>query len=338
MGEFSAAEVVEAHIRRCQQVHSLINALVVPRFDEARREAAAIDADHAAGGPLGPLAGVPITIKEQFYLDGTQATVGITRLAGQPTPEQGPLVARLRQAGAVILGKTNLSQLMLMHESDNPVYGRANNPWDVQRSPGGSSGGEAAIVAAGGSALGLASDIGGSIRQPAHSCGVCGFKPTSGRLTLSGSLVCLHGMEAFVAQPGPIAHSVADVELAMRIMAAPGLEASDPQVPPVPWRDPRQVDIAGLRVAMWTDDGYFRPSPAIRRAVEEAAAALCDRGAIVEPFTPPEIFEAMRLFYALLERRRRRGRPQDARRHAQSIRKFDISCGPRDCRARLGVR
>jgi len=300
LGELSASEVVEAHIRRCQEVHARLNALVAPRFDEARREAAAVDADRAAGRPLGPLAGVPITIKEQFYLRGTQATIGITRFVGQPTPEEGPLVARLRQAGAVILGKTNLPQLMVTHECDNPVYGRANNPWSEQRSPGGSSGGEAAIVAANGSALGLASDIGGSIRQPAHSCGVYGLKPTSGRLTLMGSLVCLHGMEAFIAQPGPIARTVADCELAMRVLAAPGLEAIDPQIPPVAWRDSSDVDIVGLRVAMWTDDGYFRPSPAIRRAVEEAGKALQAMGAIVETFAPPDVAEAMRLFFSLL--------------------------------------
>jgi Asp-tRNA(Asn)/Glu-tRNA(Gln) amidotransferase A subunit family amidase len=317
-GELSAAEVVEAHIRRCREVHLRLNALVVPRFEEARREAAGIDDDREAGRPLGPLAGVPITIKEQFYLRGTQATIGITRYVGQPTPDEGPLVARLRQAGAVILGKTNLPQLMVTHECDNPVYGRANNPWDERRSPGGSSGGEAAIVAAGGSALGLASDIGGSIRQPAHSCGVYGLKPTSGRLTLMGSLVCLHGMEAFVAQPGPIARTVEDLELAMRVLAAEGLEAIDPQIPPVPWRDSSEVDLVGLRVAMWTDDGYFRPSPAIRRAVEDAAAALRARGAIVERFSPPEVAEGMRLFFSLLSadggadgRRMLRGTPID---------------------------
>jgi fatty acid amide hydrolase len=144
------------------------------------------------------------------------------------------LVARLRQAVAIILGKTNLPQMMIMNETDSPVYGRANNPWNVDRSPGGSSGGEAAIIAAGGSPLGLANDLGGSIRQPAHSCGIAGLKPTTRRLTCAGSLKNFHGMEAFLEQAGPLARRVEDLELAMQVLAAPGLEREDCQVAPVP--------------------------------------------------------------------------------------------------------
>jgi fatty acid amide hydrolase len=129
---------------------------------------------------------------------------------------------------------------------------------------------------------------------------VCGLKPTSGRLTLDGCLFNLRGMEAFVAQAGPIARTVDDLSLAMRVLTAPGLEAFDPQVPPVPWSDPSSVSIRGLRVAMWTDDGYFRPSPAVRRSVDLAAEALRRRGAIVEPFAPPDVHQAMRLYFHLI--------------------------------------
>jgi len=200
----------------------------------------------------------------------------------------------------VILGKTNVPELMLMHETDNPLYGRTNNPWDPARSPGGSSGGEAAIVAAGGSALGLGNDLGGSIRQPAHSCGVCGFKPSTGRLTTRGVLSNFNGMETVVGQPGPIARHVRDLDLCMQTLVGPGGDPQDANVVPLAWPDPQRVDIAGLRVAMWTDDGFFSPAPAVRRAVLEAADALRAAGAQVESFAPPDIHEAMQLYFSLL--------------------------------------
>ena len=136
---------------------------------------------------------------------GTPATMGILRLRGEIAEQDGVPVRALRQAGAIILGKTNVPQLMLLHECDNPLYGRTNNPWNVERGPGGSSGGEAAIIAAGGSPWGLASDLGGSIRQPAHACGIHGLKPTSGRLTNAGKRGNFRGMEAVGVQIGPLA-------------------------------------------------------------------------------------------------------------------------------------
>lgn len=143
-----------------------------------------------------------MTIKECFHVAGTQSTIGVERFVGELAAEDSPLVRRWQRAGAIVLGKTNVPQLMILHETDNPVYGRTNNPWNLDRGPGGSSGGEAAIVAAGGSALGLASDLGGSIRQPAHSCGICGLLPTIGRIEVSGKRGNFAGMEASVCSPG----------------------------------------------------------------------------------------------------------------------------------------
>ncbi len=177
--EVSALEVVQAHIARIEAVNGRLNAVVVPRFDEARTEAAAADDRLARGEPIGPLHGVPITVKECFHLAGTPASIGLARRQHELSADDGLLVARLRKAGAIVLGKTNLPQLMIWHESDNPVYGRTNNPWDLGRTPGGSTGGEAAIIAARGSPLGLGNDLGGSIRVPCHFCGIHGFKPTS---------------------------------------------------------------------------------------------------------------------------------------------------------------
>ena len=163
--------------------------------------------------------------------------------------------------------------MMLMHETANPLYGRTNNPWNPVRSPGGSSGGEAAIIAAGGSALGLANDLGGSIRQPAHSCGIYGFKPTSGRLSNRGIVSNFRGMEAIAGQPGPMARSVADLNLAMRVLSGPGEDLDDPLLASTSWPEPERVPLAGLGMAMWTDDGFFHPARGCRRAVEKAAGA-----------------------------------------------------------------
>ncbi len=180
-----------------------------------------IDRRRASGEPLGPLAGVPVTIKECFQVVGTPATLGLPGNRHELSETDSPLVRRLTAAGAIVLGKTNVPQLMVLHETDNPLYGRTNNPWNLDRSPGGSSGGEAAIVAAGGSVLGLGSDLGGSIRQPAHSVGICGLLPTQGRIEMTGRRGNFYGLESLSLQPGPMARTVDDVEIAFRVLADP---------------------------------------------------------------------------------------------------------------------
>lgn len=299
-GEVSAAEVVEAHIARIEAVNHRLNAVVIPLFDSAREQAARVDQARGRSEALGPLAGVPVTIKECFFVAGTPSNLGVQGLGPRAAADDAVLVKRLRRAGAVVLGKTNLPQMMIMNETDSPVYGRCNNPWNLERSPGGSSGGEAAIIAAGGSPLGLGNDLGGSIRQPAHSCGIAGLKPTTRRLTCEGSIKNFHGMESLLEQAGPLARRVDDLALALGVLAAPGLERDDPQMAPVPWRDPNQVSLAGMRIAYWDDDGYFPAAPALRRAVRAAAEALRAQGAIVEPFTPPSAADAMEMFFRSL--------------------------------------
>ncbi len=158
-GDISAREVVEAHIARIEEVNPALNALVVERFEAARLEADAADHARSDGQPLGPLHGLPITIKEQFNVTGLPTTMGLHGYKDNIASTDGPLVAKLRKAGAIILGKTNVMQLLAGHVSDNPLYGRTNNPWDLTRTPGGSSGGEAAIIAASGSSLGLGGDL-----------------------------------------------------------------------------------------------------------------------------------------------------------------------------------
>ena len=297
-GELSASEVVEAHIQRIEEVNPRLNAVIIPLFEQARAQAKAADEARSRGEALGPLHGVPITIKESFDVAGTVSNMGISALS-QTAKQDAPLVKRLQQAGAIILGKTNVPQLLALNESDNPVYGRTVNPWNRERSPGGSSGGESAIIAASGSCLGLGSDIAGSVRMPAHACGICSLKPTSSRLSMVGHVPLLPGQEAILAQPGPMARTVADLNLAMKVLAAPGQEVFDPSIPPVPWREPSDVKLENLRIAFFTHNDIITPSPAVRRAVREAAVSLEKRGAIVEEWTPPDLLKALQLYCQL---------------------------------------
>lgn len=299
-GEFSAREVVDAHIARIEAVNPQLNAVCVPIFDEARAAALRADEAQARGDSLGPLHGVPVTIKECFHVAGTASTMGLSALREVIEKHDNPLVAQLRAAGAIVLGKTNVPQLMVLHETDNPIYGRTNNPWNVDRTPGGSSGGEAAIIAAHGSPLGLGSDLGGSIRIPAHFCGICGFKPTSYRLSKLGGVVNLRGMESLQFQPGPLARSVDDLELALRVLVDTPHSLNDYELPPVAWRSPDAVDVRGLRIAVWVGDDFVAPSKAVVRVLHEAAAALEAAGAIVEPITFPDTPEALRLYIAIV--------------------------------------
>jgi Asp-tRNA(Asn)/Glu-tRNA(Gln) amidotransferase A subunit family amidase len=289
--EFSSREVVAACIERIVMSHAAINAVVVPRFEQALKEADLADAARSRGATLGPLHGVPITIKESFDLTGTPTTAGLSHRADHRAETDAVVVARLRKAGAIVLGKTNVSQLLLHDCCVNPLYGRTNNPWQLDRSPGASSGGEAAILAVGGSALGIGSDIGGSVRLPAHSCGVNSLKPTSGRLTLEGHISAFPTQESLMCQPGPLARCVTDLTLAMHVLTAEG---------PRPIRSLDSASLLGLRIGFYTDNGVIRPSPAIRRAVTAAACALGAQGFIVQEWQPPNVDLMWWLYLALL--------------------------------------
>ena len=299
-GSLSASEVVDAYLRRMDEVQPELNAMVYRRDEEARAEAAAADEKQRRGEPLGPLHGLPITVKECFALAGSDACIGLPHLTNQPAAEDGALVARLKRAGAIILGKTNVPQLMMMHETDSPLLGKAIHPLDPERSPGGSTGGEAAILAAGGSALGLGSDLGGSIRQPSHSTGLCGLMPTVGRLTVSGCRTNYPRLQPIRLQPGPMARRVEDLSLAMQALCPASSSDAFPDESVLRWPDPSEIDLRGVRVAMFSDDGIFTPSPAIRRAVQESGLLLHEAGLEVEPFTPPGMDELLELYIGLL--------------------------------------
>lgn len=297
----SATAVLEEHLARLQANEPRLNALCVRLFDEARSAARSIDEQIARGDDPGPLAGVPVTIKEQFLVRGTATALGLVREKDHRAEADGPCVAALRAAGAVLVGKTNVPQLLYAWETHNPIHGRTNNPWAGARVPGGSSGGEAAVLATGGSALGLGGDFGGSVRVPSHFCGISGLRPTSHRLTTLDTRGELFGpgQDFVIGTAGPMARNVEDLDLAMSVLCGPSQRALPDVPPPLPWRGMANERVQGLKVGLVEDDGVFTPSPALRRAVREAGALLTAAGAEVVPFQPPDVLEAVRVFMGL---------------------------------------
>ena len=296
-GEVSSAEVVEACLQRIAEVNPRLNAVVSLRADAAREEARAADAKQRSGAELGPLHGVPVTIKDAFDLAGLPHTSGTLGRRDVVPESDATGVARFKQAGAIPLGKTNTPELTLAYETDNLLFGRTNNPHDLTRTPGGSSGGEAGIIATGGSPLGLATDIGGSIRVPAHFCGIAGLKPTLGRVPTTGTFPPAVGIAGGLYHVGPLARSVEDLTLALQVLAGP--DGRDPRCAPAPLGDPAAVKLGALRVAYYADNGTLAATPETARAVSDAATALRDAGATVAEARPDRAEQAFELFARL---------------------------------------
>lgn len=295
-GEVSSVELVRAHHARADEVEGQVRAFTEQHREQALAAAAAADASRARGDAR-PLLGLPMTIKENLAWAGTPATIGVARRLQQRATQTAPVVQAVLDAGAVVLGKTNVPQLLLAMETHNDIWGTTHNPWDLGRVPGGSSGGEAAAIAAGMSPAGVGTDIGGSIRIPAAWCGVCGLKPTWGRWSVYGSAGGQPGQEAVRAQSGPIARTVEDVRMLMEVLTPPQHEL-DPLVPP--WPVAARDGVKGLRVGIYEDDGVFRPSPAIARGLRAAADALAAAGADVVPYAPPRSWDMVATYFGLL--------------------------------------
>ncbi len=296
-GGLSSAAVVEHFIARISAVNGKLNAVTVELFDSARKTAAGVDNAVERGEKLLPLAGLPVTIKECFDLAGTASTFGLPSRRDVIEDTDDPYVAALRAAGAIPIAKTNVPQLLIYTEADNPLYGRTNNPWDLQRSCGGSSGGEAALIGALASPLGLGNDIGGSLRIPAAFCGICSIRPTAGRTPDR----CAHGLpvgqRGIVSQVGPMARHVEDLVMALRVLD----RVRDPLIDPGPeLGDPAGIDLTRLRFATITDDGEFPAAPAVQRAVAEAAQMLAAAGAWQVAWRPPPLTRASDLLFACL--------------------------------------
>jgi amidase len=285
----SSLEVVDACLARIEAVNPLLNA-VVRLADDARDRARDADARLARGIVDGPLHGVPFTAKDSLDTAGVVTTAGTVGWRDRVPHRDATVVARLRAAGAILLGKTNTPEFTWSDETDNDVYGRTSNPYDLARTPGGSSGGAAAIVAAAGSPFDIGSDTGDSIRQPAHVCGIAGLKPTSGRVPRTGHWPGYSGLFESFTQLGPLARRVEDLALVLQVIAGP--DGEDPHVAPVPLRDPDAVAVGALRVVTFTDNGLRSPTPETAEATRTAAAALAAGGAVVEERVPPAFAEA----------------------------------------------
>jgi amidase len=296
-GEVSSVEAVEACLERIHEVNPRLNAVVAFAPDALDRARAA-DRRRAAGTLDGPLHGVPFTIKDSHDTAGLVTTAGTIGWRDRVPDRDGTVVARLKAAGAILLGKTNTPEFTWSDETDNDVYGRTSNPYDLERTPGGSSGGSAAIVAAGGSPFDIGSDTGDSIRQPAHVCGIAGLKPTTGRVPRTGHWPGFEGIVATLTQLGPLARRVDDLALLLPIIAGP--DGIDPHVAPAPLGDPASVDVGGLRVVAFTDNGVRPPTRETATTVEIAAAALAATGAAVTWEVPPGMAEAWQAWFDMI--------------------------------------
>src|ERR1022692_3445116 len=293
--EIFPEELVDAHLAQIEKLNPRLNAFV--QVDAERARQAARDAAFAVvnGATLGPLHGVPISIKSSFTVEGLRCEAGTRLRAGFLARQDAVLVTRLKNAGAIVLGTTNTPELLMAWETDNLLYGRTNSPWDLERTPGGSSGGEAAAIAAGMSAGGVGSDGGGSIRVPAHFSGICGLKPTPGRIPATGHFPASGGPFALIGVVGPMARTVADVKVMFEVMQGP--DDGDTCAAPVRLRWPSDDEVRKLRIGYFEDDGRTPVTAETRAAVRTAAEALRSAGFQVERFQPEGLEEARQLWW-----------------------------------------
>jgi amidase len=285
--EISSLDVVDAHLRRIAQHNPALNAVVTVNAEGARQRAREADAALKRGERWGPLHGVPVTIKDDFETAGLRTTDGERRYRAYVPARDATVVARLCDAGAIVLGKTNMPARGADVQTHNDVFGRTNNPWDVARTPGGSTGGGAAAVAAGLSPLEIGSDGGGSVRLPAHYCGVFGLKPTEHAVSLAGNMLRVRGAGLrHMSTPGIVARSVEDLRLALRLIAGP--DGRDMQVARLPLDvvAPGTRPLHEMRIA-WIDDvGGLPVTAETRGALQWVASQLTAAGCAVERSAP----------------------------------------------------
>ncbi len=293
--KISPVELVEAHLRKIKKLNPVLNAFVQVDAEGAFRQAREAEVAVRRGAKLGALHGVPVSIKISIEVAGFRCEAGTKLRQGTVASQDAPLVSRLRDAGAIILGTTNTPELMMAWETDNLLYGRTNNPWDLTRTPGGSSGGEAAAIASGMSAAGVGSDGGGSIRVPAHFSGICGLKPTPGRIPATGHFPNSVGPFALIGVVGPMARKVQDLKLLFEVMQGPDI--GDPSAVSVPVRWPDRDELKKVPIGYFEDDGRTPVTADTRAAVRTAAEALTRAGFQVEPFRPDGLELARQLWW-----------------------------------------
>jgi Asp-tRNA(Asn)/Glu-tRNA(Gln) amidotransferase A subunit family amidase len=291
----SPVEVARLHLDRIELLNPKLNAFVDCQPETVLEQARKAEEAVQRGDPLGPLHGVPVSIKSAIDVRGHRCEAG-TRLRGSYVANKdATLVSRLRAAGAIILGVTNAPELLMAWETDNLLYGRTNNPRDLTRTAGGSSGGEAAAIAAGLSVAGVGSDGGGSIRVPAHFCGICALKPTPGRIPITGHFPKSGGPFAIIGVVGPMARSISDVNAMFTVMAGP--DDGDPCSAPVPLRDVSENEVRKIGIGFFEDDGRTPVTKETRVAVNRAAELLAESGFHVDPFRPEGLEDARQFWW-----------------------------------------
>jgi Asp-tRNA(Asn)/Glu-tRNA(Gln) amidotransferase A subunit family amidase len=291
-GQISVTELAEAHIRQIERLNPILHALVDFEADRVRTQARQLD---AIKSPRGALHGLPVTIKSSIAAAGYRCEIGSLLRQGDIPTEDAEAVARLKRSGALILGTTNCPEFLMAYETANLLHGQTCNPWNLERSPGGSSGGESAAIAAGLSAAGLGSDSGGSVRVPAHFTGICALKPTPARFPGRGHLPPCVGPFSILGAIGPMARTVADVALLFRALC--GQDRLDPVSAPVALREPTLDDLRRIPIGFFEDDGLAPVTRETRAAVNAAAQVLRDARFRVEPFRPTTIERLRKLWW-----------------------------------------
>jgi amidase len=294
--EVSPVELVESHLAEIERRNPALNAFRLTFTEEALAQARAVEVALSRGEPIGLLGGVPVTVKDSFDVAGYPTQSGSRLRAGHRASEDAAAVARLRAADAILLGKTNTPELLASYETDNLVTGRTNNPWNPERTPGGSSGGEAAAIAAYCSPGGLATDGGGSIRVPAHFCGIAGLKPTPGRISTRGHFPALGYPGGLTGVAGPIARTAEDLRLLFSVLA--GYDAEDPFSTPAPLVEESSRP---LRVGVWPKFYNVPVDAEIVQAIDRAGRLGVALGWTVEAFEPRGLERAPNLWAALFQ-------------------------------------
>jgi aspartyl-tRNA(Asn)/glutamyl-tRNA(Gln) amidotransferase subunit A len=294
--EVSAAEATEAHLARIEAVEPDVKAFITLAPEQARAQAAEVDRRRAAGEALSPLAGVPLALKDVLCTDGIRTTCGSKILEGYVPPYDATVVERLKRTGVVILGKANMDEFAMGSSTENSAFGPTHNPWDLARVPGGSSGGSAAAVAAGMAPIGIGSDTGGSIRQPASLCGIVGLKPTYGRVSRYGLVAFASSLD----QVGPFGRTVRDVALLLGVLAGHDPRDSTSVPHEVPdYAAALDRGIEGLRVGVWRESLGEGTQPGVRDRVGEAAERFASLGAAVEEVSLPSLEYALSAYYLI---------------------------------------
>ena len=291
----SPMEVVTAHLERIEESRAKINAFVHVDAERALEQARHAETAMRRGDAVGPLAGVPVTVKSCIEVAGWPWAAGSLLRKDYVAKSDATLAARLRAAGAILLGNTNTPEFLMAYETDNLLSGKTSNPWNLARSAGGSSGGEAAAITAGCSAGGVGSDGGGSVRVPAHFCGICGLKPTPGRIPATGHFPAGGGAFSWIGVVGPMARTIADVRALFAAMA--GSDAGDALSAPVPIRVVGDAQLKGLRVGILESDALGRADAETQAALQKAANDLAAQGFVVEPIRLEGLERAIELWW-----------------------------------------